>query len=397
MPAYPRKAIVADDEVGVYHCTNRCVRRAFLCGTDPLTGNDYNHRKNWIHEQLQHLASIFAIDFCSYAVMSNHLHVIVRTRPDLVQGWSDEEVALRWSRLAPARDIATGEPVEQSESDLNMILSDPERVVELRGRLASLSWLMARLCEPIARKANREDNCKGRFWEGRFNSQRLLDEGAVLACSVYVDLNPIRAGVAETPENSTHTSVFDRTRSMVSTITPSTPGDQPEPAPLAVHKRTCEPSPAHPQRPDAWLCELTIQESPRQPAAPSPTADQGPDSPATTDAPAAPAPSRRVPTDQAARASEQGFLPMSVSAYLSLVDWTGRQIRAGSRGTIPAELAPILDRLKLNGDGWIETVRCYGRWFKQVVGGRTSMKTFARQIGRAWFHGQRAATVAFRC
>src|SRR5271156_759491 len=107
MPAYSRKTIVADDEVGVYHCCNRCVRRAFLCGSDALTGNDYNHRKEWIHEQLQHLASIFAVDVCGYAVMSNHLHVIVRTRPDLVQAWSDQEIALRWSRLAPARDIAT--------------------------------------------------------------------------------------------------------------------------------------------------------------------------------------------------------------------------------------------------------------------------------------------------
>jgi hypothetical protein len=329
--------------------------------------------------------------------MSNHLHVIVRTRPDLVQGWSDQEIALRWSRLAPARDIATGEPVEPSESDLNMILSDPERIVVLRRRLASLSWLMARLCEPIARKANREDGCDGRFWQGRFHAQRLLDEGAILACSVYVDLNPIRAGTAETPEKSTHTSVFDRIRSMVATTTPSTAVDQTEPAPLAADELTCELPPRQPQRPDAWLCELTIQEGPSQPAAPSPTADQGTAFPATSDAPATPAPSPRVPADLAARASNQGFLPMTVPAYLSLVDWTGRQIHEGSRGTIPAELAPILDRLKVNGDGWIETVRCYGRWFKQVVGGRSAMKKFAKKIGRGWFHGQSAATVAFLC
>jgi hypothetical protein len=397
MPAYPRKTIVADDEVGVYHCVNRCVRRAFLCGSDALTGNDYNHRKGWILQQLQHLASIFAIDICGFAVMSNHLHLIVRTRPDLVKGWSDEEIARRWSRLAPAADIATGEPVEPSESDLNMILSDLERVIELRRRLASLSWLMARLCEPIARKANREDDCDGRFWQGRFSSQRLLDEAAILTCSVYVDLNPIRAEMAETPETSTHTSVFDRIRSLIATTTPSTGGDQPEPAALATHQRKCEPPPAHSQCPDAWLCELTIQERPSQPAAPSPTADQGPAFPATSDAPATPAPSPRVPADHAARASNQGFLPMSLPAYLSLVDWTGRQIRAGSRGTIPAELAPILDRLKVNGEGWIETVRCYGRWFKQVVADCNSMKTFAKKIGRCWFHGQRAAAVAFLC
>ena len=126
MPAYPRKQIVADDEVGLYHCSNRCVRRAFLCGVDPLTGNDYDHRKDWIHQQLQHLASIFAIELCSYAVMSNHFHLIVRTRPDLVQGWSDEEVALRWSRLAPAKDIAPSEPVEPSQSDHKHDLIEPE-------------------------------------------------------------------------------------------------------------------------------------------------------------------------------------------------------------------------------------------------------------------------------
>ena len=195
--------------------------------------------------------------------------------------------------------------------------------------------------------------------------------------------------MAETPEESTHTSVFDRIRSMVSTTTPSTPSDQPEPAALAAHEPACERPPAQPQRPDAWLCELTIQDGPCQTAAPSPAADPEPDFPAPSDAPATPAPSSRVSTDHTARASNQGFLPMSVSAYLSLVDWTGRQIREGSRGTIPAELAPILDRLKLNGDSWIETVRFYGRWFKQVVGGLTAMKKFAGQIGRGWFHGQR--------
>ena len=205
---------------------------------------------------------------------------------------------------------------------------------------------------------------------------------------MYVDLNPVRAGAADTPEESTHTSVFDRIRSMVWTTKPSTPGDQPEPAAPAACESTCEPPPAHPRCPDAWLCELTIQEGPCQSTGASLAADQEPDFAVTSDAPATPAPSPRVSTDHAARASNQGFLPISLNAYLSLVDWTGRQIRAGSRGTIPAELAPILDRLKLNGDGWIETVRCYGRWFKQVVGGLNSLKNLAGQLGRSWFHGR---------
>ena len=111
----------------------------------------------------------------------------------------------------------------------------------------------------------------------------------------------------------------------------------------------------------------------------SPAADQEPNFPATSDAPATPAPSPRVPTDHAARASNQGFLPDKLSTRISRW-WIGRDAKFARAvaGTIPAELAPILDRLKLNGDGWIETVRCYGRWFKQVVGGLTSMKKSCR-------------------
>ncbi len=128
MPAYPRRDIVAHDEVGVYHCIARCVRRAFLCGVDPLSGVDHEHRKEWIRERLQQLASVFAIDVCGYAVMSNHLHVVLRGRPDLVQDWSDEEIAIRWKRLYPPRDPATGTPVEPAECDLAMIVSDCARV-----------------------------------------------------------------------------------------------------------------------------------------------------------------------------------------------------------------------------------------------------------------------------
>ena len=222
MPAYARSHIVPPDEVGVYHCIARCVRRAFLCGVDPLTGRYYEHRKEWIRERLELLASVFAIDICGYAVMGNHLHVVLRVRPDLVRDWSDEEVALRWTRLCPPRNPATGEKMEPSECDLNMIVSDPARLAVIRQRLSSLSWFMGRLSEPIARRANREDECKGRFWEGRFKSLALLDEAAILACSIYVDLNPIRAGVATTPEQSAYTSAYDRIRSMESINPPAT-------------------------------------------------------------------------------------------------------------------------------------------------------------------------------
>ena len=82
--------------------------------------------------------------------------------------------------------------------------------------------------------------------------------------------------------------------------------------------------------------------------------------------------------------------------YLSLVDWTGRELRAGSRGTIPGPLSPILARLGQSGECWLETVRHFGRWFKRAAGGRDSLAAAAMRCGRRWFQGQCAAKIAFQ-
>jgi len=137
---------------------------------DPYSGLDYSHRKGWVLDRLRELAGLFAIDVCDYTVMSNHLHVVLRNRPDIAQQWSDHEIALRWCRVFPPRDDKTGHPVEPDEHDLAMVAADSERLVELRQRLASLSWFMRCLCEKIARAANEEDGSSGRFWAGRFKS-----------------------------------------------------------------------------------------------------------------------------------------------------------------------------------------------------------------------------------
>jgi hypothetical protein len=329
--------------------------------------------------------------------MSNHLHVVLRVRPDLVQAWTDLEVALRWRQLYPPRDEATGRPTEPQEHDLNMITSDPARVAELRGRLASLSWFMRCLNEPIARAANREDRCCGRFWEGRFKSQALLDEAAILACSIYVDLNPIRAGAADTPEESEFTSAFDRIRSLQAaapsdaTRTGTSHRDEP-----VQHESLDGISPLEQVRSDAWLCELTLQER----------ASDGPDAAPAPDKVSSPAVlshdtkaetgSRRSRPKRAARASDQGYLPIDLEKYLSLLDWTARGLRAGKRGTIPGHLSPILEKLGLNGEGWVETVRHFGRWFKRVAGRAAALAAAAMRSGRRWFQGQRAARIAFR-
>ncbi len=105
------------------------------------------------------------------AVLSNHLHVVLRSRPDVVATWSDQEVAKRWLKLFPKRRNKDGSPVEPSKPEINMIVNDPEVLAERRKRLSDISWWMRCTAENVARRANREDECTGRFWEGRFKAK----------------------------------------------------------------------------------------------------------------------------------------------------------------------------------------------------------------------------------
>jgi hypothetical protein len=167
MPRTRRRFLFDPAEVGLYHCINRCVRRSFLCGTDQVSGKCYEHRKQWIQDRLQFLAGQFGLDVIGFAVMSNHIHVVLRNRPDVVAGWSNDEVARRWWNVFPQRRDKAGNAKEPTEFELLVITADPVRFAEIRQRLSSVSWFMRCLAEPIARSANREDLCTGRFWEGR--------------------------------------------------------------------------------------------------------------------------------------------------------------------------------------------------------------------------------------
>ena len=205
----PRYRQVSVESTPYYHCTSRCVRRAFLCGRDSQTGYDFEHRRQWIIDRIKLLCSVFSVDLCAYAIMSNHYHIVIRINSEQVAEWSDEEVAKRWLR------IFTG-PVLMHQYLGNADLSRAEHkqitelIVTWRKRLCDLSWFMRCINEPIARMANGEEHCTGRFWEGRFKSQALLDVRALLACMAYVDLNPIRAAMARTPEQSDYTSIQER-------------------------------------------------------------------------------------------------------------------------------------------------------------------------------------------
>jgi hypothetical protein len=155
--------VFKEDQVGVYHCINRCVQRAYLCGDDPVTGRNFDYRKQWIRDGLEMLAAEFAIEVGGFAVLDNHLHVTLRNRPDIVAQWTKEEVARRWWNLFPQRKNQEGRAEEPTDAELQALVAKPEREAELRRRLSSISWFMRCLCEKIALRANQESGTTGRF------------------------------------------------------------------------------------------------------------------------------------------------------------------------------------------------------------------------------------------
>jgi hypothetical protein len=209
MPGHARKDLVREGEIGTYHCWSRCVQRAFLCGYDPVTARDFDYRRGWIESLLAYLAGVFALDVGNYNILANHLHALLRTRPDVAALWSPEEVALRWKLAWP--ELRDGQWVrEPTDAEVAALLGQPGRIEQLRRRLSSLSWFMARWKEPIARLCNAEMETSGHFWDARFRCRELLDDAAVLTCSFYVDLNQIRAGLAASLEASRYSAICQR-------------------------------------------------------------------------------------------------------------------------------------------------------------------------------------------
>ncbi|MEP2653035.1 MAG: transposase [Paraglaciecola sp.] len=211
--AQSRKSQVSLSDTPYYHCVSRCVRRSFLCGVDDYSGQSYEHRRGWVEDRLLFLSSVFGIDVCAYAVMSNHVHVVLHVDVDKALSWSDKDVVTLWHSLYRGT-LLTQKFMRDEIFTQGEWITLNETIDRYRERLHDISWFMRNLNEFIAREANKEDDCTGRFWEGRFKSQALLDESAVLACMAYVDLNPIRAKMANTPETSHHTSIQKRTEAI---------------------------------------------------------------------------------------------------------------------------------------------------------------------------------------
>ena len=165
MPARARREIVDSDSLGYYHCYSRCVRLAFLCGNDPYSGKNYDHRKDWVEQRLQVLACYMAVDVLATMIMDNHYHLVVWIRPELVEQWTDREVARRWLRLCPGTRKERKTPPVVTDERIDQLVADRKKLEKVRKRLSNLSWFMKFLNEFLARKANAEEDVSGHFFE----------------------------------------------------------------------------------------------------------------------------------------------------------------------------------------------------------------------------------------
>ena len=344
------------------HVISRCVRKAYLCG-----GRDgkWDHRRKWVEDRLEELAGVFAVEVAAYAVMSNHVHAVVRMSPEVACAWSAREVVERWLSVFGKnadRMAVNG----QRDPIITQLVQDAAWVAERRSRLADLSWFMRAFKEPIARRANAEDDCSGRFWEGRYTSVPLLDHAAVVACMAYVDLNPVRARMTPTPEASRFTSVKARVgaRQRHRAVTRVR-------AMVAAGEVTAEQADASLKR--AGLDPSTAQESIDAAAV---SAEAG-----GFVAPVARC--QRTHNGQVLSSFE-----LSVDDYLTLVDLTGRVLRPNKRGAIDPRLPALLSRLDLKLDAWIATMTGWRQMHGRALGHRAMRDEMAARHGLRWIRNR---------
>ena len=337
------------------HVSMRAVRRAFLFGDDPTTGKNYDHRKQWIVTRMRQLASVFAVDICAYAVMSNHYHIVLHVDLKKAKEWTDHEVVKRWKQLFKGH-LLVDRWLENENCTLDEQSTVKDMIDEWRNRLADISWFMRCLNESIARQSNKEDKCKGRFWEGRFRSQALLDEVALLTCMTYVDLNPIRAKMAELPETSDFTSIQARLHEHLDRYQAETPAKE----------QLCQRI----EKQAALEQKLMSQLDSEDEHARIYLLDKA-----------------NLFSFEGSGSKKESALPFSLDDYIDLVDITGRIIREDKRGFIEGTAPSVLTRLGIDDSQWAESVKRYGSLFGFAAGKAELVKEYASKFERLWSKG----------
>lgn len=375
MARITREAQFTPAEMAILHVVNRAVRRVHFMGQDKYSGINYDYRKVWLERRVEQLAAFFAIDLLAFSILSNHVHLVLRQRPDLVESWDDAEVARRWLMLCPRKRNKDGWPCCPTEPELNAIRNDESKLKEIRSRLSDVSWWMRLMCQTIAQRINLEDQATGKVWENRYRAVRLLDEASLLACAAYVDLNPIRAALAELLEQSDYTSVQRRIQALKSHVERECLGGAAQRAsPDASTNGAIAEAVAAP----ASLLEQTAAEPVNQQMSASAALQSEADlSAKRPDRMLAPIQLNELrdalqlqPSLSGYRCSDLGFLNMTAAEYIELLDWTARGIAPGKSGATPADAPPIFERLGLgiSAANWCELVKNFSKLFKIVAG-----------------------------
>ena len=341
-----REQLIHLESTPFYHCYVRCVRRAFLCGDDKVVGVNYDHRRAWLVSRLKFLSYVYAIDICAYAVMSNHYHVVLHVDKKRASEWELEEVVDRWTQLYSAPLLVKRwqkNPKTLGKAELKKV---KEIIEQWRERLYDVSWFMRCVNEKIARMANEEDKVTGRFWEGRFKSQALLDEGALLSCMAYVDLNPIRADMAKSLEDSDFTSIQERLYHFAKRRKQKTTANK-----VFIKKM------------DAKLEQA-----------------QDPKNKKISKA-------KLMKFDGRSHTRIQNALPITREDYFLLVEATGRVVREDKRGAIPPDIIQLANRYGIKPDKWLKQVRNFDRCFSYCAGDSEAMVDFAQMFNRKWAKG----------
>ena len=318
--------------------TTKYVRGLYLCGKGKSDEPDRSYRRNKLEARIAEYFKHFAMSLIGQGVMSNHLHLLLVTLPQLAASWSSEEVIRRACHVFEYTFRRKGvKNCSPTEEQLERLASDENLVETMRNRLRDPSWLMRQLLWRLSWESNREDDVEGHFVDGRFDLRLVVDDIGLVMSNLYIDLNQTAAMEVDRPELSLHTSAGLRIAGKL----------------LRDEGRMTDAAAV-----DGHLAPISKHgDGQAYPVAGSANA-------------------RRV--------RDSGFVDLSLESYLTMLDSWGRQKRDGKRGQIPAELPPILDRLGTCVEYLQYALENFNEMFTFGIGSAESLRQMSDKLEGRW-------------